>query len=210
MEDYYNAKYQTVAPLDGPNGRAVFGPWSGVQGSNTGRFMITNICQNPEVAMRWVDLFCDNLDNANNIRQGPKDTHWEYDDEGYFNQINPPRNVEEGVTYHPQWYCVWWWYDSPERLQKYPPSVDVQFENQDKYGAYVVTKPLPPIKFYLEETDQLDDIQVDLFKYVDSSLANFILNGVTDAQWNEYLGNLERYGMNTYMEIFQTGFNRVK
>ena len=35
------------------------------------------------------------------------------------------------------------------------------------------------------------NIKTDLFKYVDSQIAQFITNGVTDDNWNEYLNKLD-------------------
>ena len=39
--------------------------------------------------------------------------------------------------------------------------------------------------------------------YMNTQKANWIMNGTTDAEWNEYLSKLEAYGLSDYLGIMQ-------
>ena len=50
---------------------------------------------------------------------------------------------------------------------------------------------LPDLVYEENENREALNIKTDLFKYVDSQIAQFITNGVTDDNWNEYLNKLD-------------------
>lgn len=45
-------------------------------------------------------------------------------------------------------------------------------------------------------------------RYVNTKRGQFIVNGVTDEEWNDYLKTLEKMGLNELMGIYQTGLDR--
>ena len=208
-------RYKPMGPLQVPGAATpIFNPMMTVQGANSGRFAITNVCKTPEVAMRWVDTFCDNVYHANNIRFGPQGMFWDYDQDGDIVQLNPPQDLpgtpyDLDTTFNPLNYCVWWWW-AIDRPQKHAPNnvYNINYV-QVLYTPFVTRPAVPPLKFTIDETATLSSIQVDLFTFVNSSLANFILYGVTDSQWDNYLRDLRRYGMDTFIDLYKTGYNRI-
>jgi len=210
IEDYLTTKYQLLPPLSGPSGRpGVHGKMVSVQGSNTGRFNITKVNKHPEISMRWVDLFCDNDVHSNNMRMGPQGMYWDFvPPDGARMQLNPPVGVQEGVQYCPTNYSVWWWL--PSAPQRFVPSQEHQNITRDIVIPYLTLPSIPIVKFSSDENDKLSQIQVDLFSFVDRSLTNFIMNGVTDAQWSDYLARLRGYGVETYVNLYDTAFKRVR
>lgn len=54
-----------------------------------------------------------------------------------------------------------------------------------------------------EDTEQVSNLQADLQTYMNTQKANWIMNGTTDAEWNEYLSKLEAYGLSDYLGIMQ-------
>lgn len=54
-----------------------------------------------------------------------------------------------------------------------------------------------------EDTEQVSNLQADLQTYMNTQKANWIMNGTTDAEWNEYLSKLEDYGLSDYLGIMQ-------
>ena len=207
LDDYHKARYEPLAPLTAPGGKApVHAKHVGVQGANSGRFVITNVNKHPEISLRWVDLFCDNMEHSNNMRLGPQGMNWDFVD-GNRTQLNPPVGNVEGVTYGPSHVSVWWWY--PGAPQIFVPSILYHLDFvAEKYIPYVTLQPVPIVKFTSDESEKLSGIQVDLFRFVDSSLTNFIMNGVTDVQWNDYLTRLRSYGMETYVDMYKTAIIR--
>lgn len=65
----------------------------------------------------------------------------------------------------------------------------------------------PPIFFSLEDQKQLSTIETDLFAYVNRKRAEWIKNGNVDAEWNEYLQELNRLGLDRWLAIKQKGYD---
>jgi putative aldouronate transport system substrate-binding protein len=54
-----------------------------------------------------------------------------------------------------------------------------------------------------EDTEKLSAIQTDLVSYLNSSKAEFIRDGITDESWNAYLDQVNSYGIDEYLAIYQ-------
>jgi putative aldouronate transport system substrate-binding protein len=54
-----------------------------------------------------------------------------------------------------------------------------------------------------DDTEALTTIQTDLISYINSSRSNFVMNGLTDAEWDEYLKQVNAYGLDEYLSIYQ-------
>ena len=54
-----------------------------------------------------------------------------------------------------------------------------------------------------EDTEDLANLQTDITKTINATRSDWIMNGFTDADWDEYLKNLDAYGLNDMLEIFQ-------
>lgn len=61
----------------------------------------------------------------------------------------------------------------------------------------------PNVFMSTEDTEQVSNLQADLQTYMNTQKANWIMNGTTDAEWNEYLDKLEAYGLSDYLAIMQ-------
>ena len=61
----------------------------------------------------------------------------------------------------------------------------------------------PKVLMSTDDTEELTYIQPDLITYINSSKASFIMNGVTDDSWNEYISQVEAYGLEDYLAIYQ-------
>ena len=58
-----------------------------------------------------------------------------------------------------------------------------------------------------EDTEKLSAIQTDLVSYLNSSKAEFIRDGITDDSWNAYINQVDSYGLDQYLEIYQKYFD---
>lgn len=61
----------------------------------------------------------------------------------------------------------------------------------------------PNVFMTADDTERLTTIQTDLIAYINTSRSNFVMNGVTDAEWQEYLDNVSKYGVDEYLSIYQ-------
>ncbi len=61
----------------------------------------------------------------------------------------------------------------------------------------------PNVFMTQEDTEDLANLQTDITKTINATRSDWIMNGFTDADWDEYLKNLDAYGLNDMLEIFQ-------
>jgi len=66
----------------------------------------------------------------------------------------------------------------------------------------------PPVVFTMEELDRLADIDANLFPFVTRMQAEWIVNGGIEDGWEEYLQELDRLGLQDWLEIKQSAFDR--
>lgn len=75
---------------------------------------------------------------------------------------------------------------------------------KDYYTKDMTRKYVYPNVFMTaDDTEKLTTIQTDLISYINTSRSNFVMNGVTDAEWQEYLDNVSKYGVDEYLTIYQ-------
>ena len=61
----------------------------------------------------------------------------------------------------------------------------------------------PNVFMSQEDTEDLANLQTDITKTINATRSDWIMNGFTDADWDEYLKSLDAYGLNDMLEIFQ-------
>jgi putative aldouronate transport system substrate-binding protein len=66
----------------------------------------------------------------------------------------------------------------------------------------------PKVFFSLEDLDKLSKIETDLFAYINRKKAEWITNGKIDKEWEAYLKELDRLGLQEWLEIKQAGYDR--
>lgn len=75
---------------------------------------------------------------------------------------------------------------------------------KDIYTPDMNTKYVYPNVFMSQEdTEKLSDLQADIQKLINAKKADWIMNGFTDADWDQYVKDLEAYGLEEYLSIFQ-------
>ena len=61
----------------------------------------------------------------------------------------------------------------------------------------------PNVFMTAEDTEKLTTIQQDLISYINTSRSNFVMNGLSDSDWDEYLKQVDAYGLENYLSIYQ-------
>ena len=61
----------------------------------------------------------------------------------------------------------------------------------------------PNVFMTMDDTEELSNLQADIQTYINTKKADWIMNGLTDADWDEYLKQLDAYGLEDYLAIFQ-------
>ncbi len=66
----------------------------------------------------------------------------------------------------------------------------------------------PNVFFSIEDLDRLSTIQADLFPYVERKRTEWYQNGNIDQEWDAYLKELDRLGLQEWLKIKQAGYDR--
>lgn len=61
----------------------------------------------------------------------------------------------------------------------------------------------PNVFMNREDTEELSNLQADIEKTIKAKKSEWIMEGFTDADWDEYIKSLEAYGLEDYLAIFQ-------
>lgn len=209
-----------MAPLAGPNGDR---RWLRAKaGMSDGAFALTKACKHPEIAIRW-------LDNINSEENSIQMLYGMFKEEGYTasEALVPSKKVAGKWTTNVRPSEInpndWPWSApigsspvivSKDVINKY---IEGRINNIVKEKACAIYRPYLteypynyPFRFTIDEIEQLNIIQNDLISYIFKTKAKWISNGGIDAEWDNYLKQLDRLGLQDYVALYRTAFERTK
>ncbi len=209
-----NEKYELMPALAGPDGHKNVARTNGM-GFDRNRMVITSANKNLELTAKWIDQLYDPTQSVQN--------NWgTYGDE-------KEQNIFEldatGMLKHLPLGDTSPWELRQKTFVAGPLAI------LDEYYGTVTTKPddaawrldlmkevmvpdmkaeniYPKVFFSLEELDKLSTIEADLVPYVNRKRAEWITNGKVEEEWADYLVELDRLGLQEWLEIKQTGYDR--
>lgn len=198
-----------LGALVGPNGDQGWGVVSGSQYARN-RFEITTANQYPEATMRWIDEFYSAV-NSVQVFYGPIGEMIRQEGDQLI-ALEPP----EGIT-----YGSWKWgltcadNGAFATLSDYasfftPPEQQVARARAEEYVAEHLQKdPYPNLFFSIEDTAALKKILVDINTYVETSKAQFVTEGNIDAQWDQYISQLQKMKIDDALAILQAAYDNA-
>lgn len=210
-----NDKYQMLPPLEGPDGRKHVARSNGM-GFDRARMVITSSNENLELTAKWIDQLYDPHQSVQNnwgtYGDEEKQNIFEYDENEDMLKHLPlegtaPVELREETSIGGPLAILDEYYDDvttmPDdaawRLDRLHEVLVPYMNNDNIY---------PNVFMSLEELDQLSEIEADLFPYVERKKAEWITNGNADAEWEEYLTELDRLGYQEWLELKQTAYDR--
>ena len=183
-------------------------------GFDRGRCVVTALAQKPALVCSWLDQMYDPF-------QSPQNNWGTYGDDGEFNIFELSKNSSgETMLKHAdlgdhspvevrEAECV----GGPlavlnEYYNKYVTCpADAQYRLdwiKDIYTPDMHTKYVYPNLFMnQEDTETLSNLMADITTEIDTRKSDWVMNGMTDKDWNAYLKKLDEYGLKEYLGIFQ-------
>lgn len=183
-------------------------------GFDRGRCVVTAIAENPALVCAWLDQMYDPF-------QSPQNNWGTYGEEDEFDifELGTNADGEEMLTHAPLGDA------SPvevreaeavagplavldEYYDKYVTCPDdaqyrldwiEKFYTPDMHTKYVY----PNVFMSREDNEKLSNLQADIQKTINAKKSDWIMNGFTDADWDEYIESLNKYGLEEYLGIFQ-------
>lgn len=208
--------YQHLLPLIGPDGHQEVS--QRVLGVNHG-FVLSSKTKNPEAIIRFVDYInTDSYTMMESVGGLESQGTWTYlGDERYVQNSN---KVPEGTNWI-EWYVNLGWsnsspmYMSPEFISR-----NRSLEG-DEITANALIRAQEVMKYKLDEimpiamidqnvSTELALINTELTMLVRNNVANFIINGIDEKSWNDFMANLKLAKYERYVELKQDIYDKSK
>ena len=183
-------------------------------GFDRGRCVVTAVAKNPALVCAWLDQMYDPI-------QSPQNNWGTYGEDDDFDIFEMSKNAEGGdmLKHAPLGDA------SPVEVRE-AEAVGGPLAVLDEYYDKYVTCPddaqyrldwiedyftpdmhteyvYPNVFMNREDTEELSNLQADIQKTINAKKSDWIMNGFTDADWDEYLKSLDSYGLEDYLKIYQ-------
>lgn len=172
-------------------------------------FAISKTCENPELLLQWFDRQSADTRTKLIWRYGEEGLLWEMNDEGIF--MNYPEATAEMSVENMKYT-----YGNTDLIPAVLMPDEIPVPNAEKYPSaatrtkmveaiidYIPKEALPVRSAPAEKINERALIWADLQAYLDGFVATSVMNGLTDAQWEEHLQNAAAYGINEWAQWYQ-------
>lgn len=220
--EYVFSNYAIMMPMEGPNG-VQFASASNVMDANVkGYFLITDKCHDPAAACRFVDEFVD-PEISMITSYGEKGVSWDYAEPGQKNVLGGEylytftgvkakdnqvigAGPQNGLKDH---RAAWSIDASEERLYSDPTIYESRLEWETKRLSEYFPETMPSYFFFEGDAlEEYEELYSTFDSYIDQSVAEFIVGTRSlENDWDAYLSDLEKYGLERYMELQQEGYD---
>ena len=210
----YADDYVALMPLKGPEGEqnALV---EGITGFYKGRFMITDKAKNPEILMQWIDRFYESMETGLNATYGigpDKDKSWYYAEDNsiiFKSDAELPDEYIRGQQQLPFAPAILG--TGVEDFLGNPAKNDIIAQMKQYAGKFEdgTWERWPSCYMTVDEKEDIATTETDLQDYSKNQLAKWIA-GESDvnADWDNYLKELENVGLSHYLEVKQQIFDR--
>ena len=183
-------------------------------GFDRGRCVVTAVCENPELVCAWLDQMYAPM-------QAPQNNWGTYGESDGFDIFVMGENANgEPMLQHAPLGDK-----SPVEVRE-AECVGGPLAILDEYYGVYVTCPddaqyrldwikdiytpdmnndyvFPNVFMSTEDTARLSQLQSEIQSYTNTTRSEWVMNGMTDAQYDEFIKQLNAYGLEEYLSIFQ-------
>jgi len=209
--------YTLMPPISGPGGASVL--WNQIIAFTRDSFIITNQASDPALIMRWVDTLYKDIYTSLRASQGPgpgENLGWFINPAGEIQRVDPlPPEMTRGQNEHPFAPSI----IGMEYLQRMaiPVNPDIKLDFIDdvliNYAGNFFDGTWdrwPTVAFMApSEADEITFIEADMLPFARQTLARWIAGeGDVDAEWDQFLLDLDAFGLQRWLELRQTVYDR--
>lgn len=210
-----NDKYDLMPPVAGPDGEVNVTRNNGM-GFMRGSMVVTSTNQQLDTTAKWVDALYDPLqsvqDNWGTYGDESQQNIFEFDESQQMLKHLPlegsaPVEVRQKTSIGGPLAIL------DEYFGTYTTMPDDAKWRMDLMKKVLVPhmtaeNTYPNVFFSIDELDRLSTIEADLFPYMLRKRTEWYQNGKADSEWNEYLQELDRLGLQEWLKIRQDGYDR--
>ena len=186
---------------------------------DNGNFLITSSCEHPLAAFRWGDYMLSE-DALMRNRFGVPEQDWVVPAEDEMGMDGNP-GVVKLITQWGETQNSHWDYTGPafrsnrvvlgqvfdkSKFSTVQPLYDAAVKYYDTLGPDEI---IPPVSMNEEDSVEFSALYSEISSYVEESVARFVTGDRDiDAEWDSYLADLEAMGLERFLELFQTNYDR--
>jgi putative aldouronate transport system substrate-binding protein len=202
--------YVTVPPLKGPSGVQVWNRQ--YPGFNRSGFSITKANKYPEITMRWIDaMYTDKI--GLEWRMGPIGINLKENSDGTYAYMDTPQGMAYGEFRHSEApgsvAPVAVLSDTFNKLKM----LTAQLLRQTSYEIYkpYLEKEIYPLAFFsIEDLTKINTLKTDIYGLINKKQAEWIAKGTIDAEWNDYVSQLNEMGLGELVKLYQLYYDKNK
>ena len=214
-------KYTFIPALKSPTGKQI---WARSQFFSEGGFAITSAAKNPEILVRFID-YCNTEENSVQMAYGMfKPAGWN-ETEALVPSQEAPGKYEVNSGARPEnvdpsdWFmsapiaqgCTLLTKTARDKYVAEKASSVAKAEACAVYRPYLSKWPYNyAFKFSPEELEELTLLQTDIVQYVIQTHSRWISQGGIEKEWDSYVAYLKNIGLDRYVELYRTAFERVE
>ena len=213
-------EYASLAPLKGPEGVAYATRGTMTPSSSAGG-VITKYCENPAAAFRLMDFMLSEEASLRG-RYGEPGVDWLSPQEGdvcIFENIGAEPFVKPVLAYGSVQNSHWGGNHVQFRHKKMSDGMIwdgdilngeyVKGQALSNYIGKAPEKTVDKLTFTIEESEEFESLKQLIRGYVREHVAMYITGEKDiDADWDNYLAELDRMGLKRFVELAQTGYDR--
>lgn len=204
--------YVPIAPLKGPEGHQIVNMYEKLAVSKAG-FSITSNNEHPVESMRWIDAIYEERHSIEWLF-GPVGHNFKETDGDFYEFLPTP----EGMSYDDfrctESPCFGGAGSIPEDTYKkieLADKIKTRLEYLDIYQSYMKKYTLPAGMFFtIEDSDRLSILDTDITEFVKKKQAQWMIDGNIDAEWDSYLAQLQKSGLEEFLQIYQQTYDRFQ
>ncbi len=212
LENEYSDEYLPLPALEGPDGEKAYQrSFSGVKAR--GAAVVSSTCENPEVAVRFLDYLLEDLNALQMQSQRGLGYHLEENGDGtlsFLTDIIDWTNPDDVKQVNVRFTCI-----SAEAMDLMPVSenpLDVAVEINAALPYYedaLPTESYPSVFLTLEESEVVSELQSTINEFVNQKYAEWITtDGVSDDEYAEFVQILNDMEVQRYMEQYISAYDR--
>mgnify|MGYP000973632303 CR=1 FL=1 len=152
-------------------------------GFDRGRCIITALAKHPALVCSWLDQMYAPLGDVSPV------------------EVREAQSVGGPLAILNEYYNV---YVTVPDDAKYRLDWIKDIYTLDMHTKYVY----PNVFMSQEDTEEISNFLADIKTEINTKKSDWIMNGMSDADWNEYLKKLDAYGLQRFLEIHQSYLDR--
>ena len=90
-----------------------------------------------------------------------------------------------------------------------PPQDALKLDHIKVNEGKTIYNFVPAIMFTEDEAADISIMENDIKGYVEKKMTEWFVNGGVEEEWESYLNELKTMGLETYVTLYQTGYDRM-